>query len=176
MHRLALIVDQHDVVHVRTVQVYLVVVLLRIVSGNESPVLQGIALHHTSLHGLLYLAIEFVHRTDALLSAILVAPDRQRRTPEARARQVPVVEVLQPVAKPACTRRLGLPANCLVQGHQSFLALCILDEPAVEGIIEDGLVRAPAVGIVVGHLLDAEGLSLHFHLHTDDDVQVLALL
>ena len=83
MHRLTLVINEHNIVYIRTVEVYLVIVLLRVVTRYEALVLHRIALHHTCSNRLLYLCVEFFKRTYALLSAILVAPDRQRCTPEA---------------------------------------------------------------------------------------------
>ena len=92
-------IDKHDIVHIRAVEVYTVIILLRIISRNESIVFQRIALHHTSLYRALNFIVEFFDTTDTLLVTIGIAPNRERRTPETRTRKVPVVEVLQPVAK-----------------------------------------------------------------------------
>ena len=81
-HRLAVVVDKDHLVDIRTVEVYLVVVLLGVVAGYETAFLQRVLLHHTGLDALLYLSVEFLYGAYALLSAVLVAPDRQRRAPE----------------------------------------------------------------------------------------------
>ena len=73
---------QLDVVYIGTVQVYLVIILLRHVARHKALILQGVAFHHTGRNGLLYLVVKFLDRTDAnLLACVAVAPDRQRRTP-----------------------------------------------------------------------------------------------
>ena len=46
---------------------------------------------------------------------------------------------------------------------------------AVERIVQDRFVGAPAVGIVVDMLLNLEGRALLLHLHAEHDVQVLGL-
>ena len=66
--------------------------------------------------------------------------------------------------------------NRLVEFHHALLLGSVTDEPAVERIVEDGLVGTPAVGIVVDMLLDLVGGALHLHLHTDDDIQVIGFL
>ena len=74
--------NQLDVVNIGTVQIYLVVVLLRHVARHKTLVLQGVAFHHTCGHGLLYLVVEFLHGTDAdFLASVAVAPDGQRCAP-----------------------------------------------------------------------------------------------
>ena len=83
MHRLTLVVYEHDIVYVRTMEVDAVVVLLRVVARNEALILHRIALHNAGCYRLLYLGIQFFERTDALLATVLVAPDRQRSSPEA---------------------------------------------------------------------------------------------
>ena len=102
MHGLTVVADKYDVVDIRTVQIDEVVVLLRHFARHEALVLQRVARHDASCDGLLNFVIEFLHGADALLGgAVLVAPDGQRSAPETRAREVPVVQVLKPVAKAA---------------------------------------------------------------------------
>ena len=175
LHGLSALADEHYLVYVWTVQVDAVVVLLRIVARHEAFVLQRIAFHHAGSHCFLYLLIEFLKASDANLLAVLVAPYRQRCAPEARTRQVPVVKVLKPVAETSGTGRLWLPVDGLVElKHTVFLSRRAY-EPRVEGIVEHGLVGAPAVRIVVRMLLQLEGRTLLFHLHRYDNVQVLGL-
>ena len=84
-------------------EINLVIVLLRPVTGNEALILQRVRLHETSLYSLLNFIIEFLYTTDTDFFAVLIAPDRQRGSPETRTREVPIIQVLQPVAKAACT-------------------------------------------------------------------------
>ncbi len=174
--RLTACAHQHDVVNVGTVQVDAVVVLLAHVAGHEAALLEGIGCHDAGNHGFLYLAIKLLHAAYApLLARVAVAPDGQRRAPEATAAQVPVVQVLQPLAKASRARCLGLPLDGLVQLHHALLHRRGTDEPAVEGIVENRLVGAPAMGIVVHEFLYLERLSALLHLHAKHDVQVLGL-
>ena len=103
LHWLTALAHEHDVVNIRAMEVDLVIVLLRIITGNESFVFQWVALHHSGSYSLFNLVVEFLHTANALLLTVLIAPDRQRSTPIARAREVPVVEVLKPVAETSCT-------------------------------------------------------------------------
>ena len=83
VHRLTLVVNEYDIVYIRTVEVYAVVVLLRVVARYEAFVLKRVRRHNTGSHSLLYFSIKLFERTDALLAALVVAPDRKRSTPEA---------------------------------------------------------------------------------------------
>ena len=105
LHGFAVLRNEDDVVHVGAVQVYLVIVFLRIFARHEAFVLVGIALHEAGSHGLLYFVVKFFYGFDALLfRAVLGAPDGQRCTPVARTAQVPVVQVLEPLAEASRTR------------------------------------------------------------------------
>ena len=71
LHLLARGRNEEDVIDIRTVQVDLVVVLLRHVARNEALVFQQIALHDTSLDGFLYLVVQLFYTADADFLAIL---------------------------------------------------------------------------------------------------------
>ena len=60
LHGLALVADEHDVVHIGAVQVNAVVVLLRHVAGHEALCLQRVLGHDAGLDGLFYLVVEFL--------------------------------------------------------------------------------------------------------------------
>ena len=83
MHGSALLVYKNNLIHVRTVQINPVVILLTEVPHDESGFFQRIPVHHTGGDSLLNLIIKLLYRTDALLAAVLVTPDRQRSAPEA---------------------------------------------------------------------------------------------
>ena len=83
VHGSALLVYKNNLIHVRTVQINPVVILLTEVPHDESGFFQRIPVHHTGGDSLLYLIIKLLYRTDALLAAVLVTPDRQRSAPEA---------------------------------------------------------------------------------------------
>ena len=104
LQRLSARTYQHDIIHIRTVQVNAVVVLLAHIARHKALGLQRVLCHHASLHGLLNLVVELFNAADAdLLACVAVAPDRQRCAPIAAAAEVPVVQVLQPFAEAART-------------------------------------------------------------------------
>ena len=84
-------------------QVNLVIVLLAVVTGNEALILVRVACHHTGSNSLLNLIIKLGNRTYADSLAILACPYWQRGTPVTATAQVPVVEILEPLAKTSCT-------------------------------------------------------------------------
>ena len=174
MSRLA---DKLDVIHIRTMEVNLLVIVLLHQSRNKALLLERILCHHTGSNGLLNLVIEFLDRTDAqFLAGVTVAPDRQWCAPVARTAEVPVIEVLEPCAKASGTRRFRLPVDGLVELDHPVTASGGTDEPRVERIIEHRLVGTPAMWIVVHMLLDLEGLVLLLEAEAHDDVEVIGLL
>ena len=139
-------------------------------------ILQRIRLHETCCHRLFNLSIKLFQGTNTFFPAILIAPDRQWCSPKTRTGKIPVVQVLQPVTKTTCPRWLRLPIDCLIQFHHPLLLCRVLNEPAIKRIIEDWLVCTPAVRVVMNMFLYFKCCALHFHLHTDDNVQVLCFL
>ena len=87
---------------------------------------------------------------------VVAAPHRQRRAPVALARQRPVDVVLEPVTKAAVLDVLGRPVDGLVGGEQAVLDLARGDVPRRLGVIQQGRVAAPAVGIGVLERLGPE--------------------
>ena len=69
-----------------------------------------------------------------------------------------------------------MPVDGLVKLHHALLAGRVFDKPAVERIVEDGLVCAPAMGIVVYMLFALEGLALLLQLVAKHDVEVFGLV
>ena len=65
------------------------------------------------------------------LCTIFFAPDRQRGSPVTRTRQVPIHQILEPVAKAARSGRLRFPVDGLVQLNQLIFYGCGFDEPTV---------------------------------------------
>ena len=157
-------------------QVYALIVLLRHIARYESVSFQRIFLHDAHFDGLLYLVIEFLHATDAALFALFATPNGKRCAPETRTRQVPVVQIVKPVAKPTRAGRLGLPVNGLVQLRHTLLHGRALDEPRVERIVEHRLVCTPAMRVIVDVLFNLEHFVLLFEVHAYADVQCLVLV
>ena len=104
LHGLPAWANQADIVNVWAMQVYEVVIGLAHVARHEAFLLQRILVHHTGLDSLFYFAVEFLKASDAQLFAVLTAPDGERCTPETRAREVPVVQVVEPVAEATTAR------------------------------------------------------------------------
>ena len=147
-------------------QVDLIVVLLRIYPWGK--VLPGVSRHEASFYRALDGVVELFDGGDTdLFTTILGAPDRQGCTPVAATREVPVLEVLQPLTEATRTGALGLPVDGIVETHHLLTASRGADEPAIQRIIEYGLVRTPAVGIGVHVLLDLEGTTLALQLQSD---------
>ena len=168
--------DQHDGIDVGFVQVdVVVVVLLRHIVDLE--VLIRIFGHKAGGDGLVDFGHQLLDGTDAdLLFLVLGGPDGQRHAPEAGAGEVPIDEVLEPVAETTGAGGGRLPLDGLVQLHHTLFVGGRLDEPGVERIVEHGLVGAPAVRVVVGVLLALEKLALLLQHHHDIDVQGFVLL
>ena len=176
VHRCAGGRNQHDVVDIRTVQVDEVVVFAAVIAGNESFLLERIGRHHTGGDSLLDFVIKFLDRADTdLFARLIVAPNRERCAPIARAAEVPVVEIFEPFAETSRTRRFGFPANRFVQRNHALFGRSGADEPAVKRVIEHRFVGAPAVRIVVHVLFDLESGALLLHFHADHDVEILGL-
>ena len=167
LHRFACRRNQDDIVYIRTVQIYLIVIFFRIFSRNEAQFLVRILHHEASLNRFFDFIIQFFYRADADFRAILVAPDRKRSSPIARTAQVPVIQVLQPFSETSRTGRFRFPVNGLVQLNHPFLASRRADKPAVQRIVKHRLVGTPAVRIVVHVLFHFERLVRLLHLHAD---------
>ncbi len=98
---------------------------------------------------------------------VLAAPDGQWGTPVARAAQVPVHQVFEPVAEAAGAGAFGLPVDGFVELDQPVLHGRGLDKPGVERVVQHGLVGAPAVRVGVLVLLHFEGRAVLFQLDGD---------
>ena len=172
LHRAPCGGDEHDVVHVRAMQVDAVVILGRVGVGHEAAVLIGIALHEARLHGAFDLGVEFADGADALLFRVVIrAPNGQRCAPVAATTQVPVLQVLEPFAEATRSGALRLPVDRVVELDHAIAAGGGADKPAVQGIVKDGLIGAPAVRIVVHVFLDLESQPLLLEHDTEVDVE-----
>ncbi len=176
LHGLARGRNEDDVVDIGAVQVDLVVVGLAVVAWHKALVFVGVAVHETGSHRFFNLVPQLLDRAYAFLLAVLAAPYGQRSAPVARARKVPVVQVLEPLSKTASAYVCGFPAYGLVECNHAVATSGVLDKPAVERIVENGLVGAPAVRIVVHMLLHFEGSARLLHAHAHVHVQVLGLV
>ncbi len=158
------------------VQVDLVIILLRMGSGVESELPEGIFTHYACGNGFLEFLIEFGCRADAFLFfSVFGPPDGERRPPETASGEIPVLQVLQPFAETSRTGGLGIPLYGPVQFDESVLNGRGADKPAVQRIVENRLVGSPAVRIRMDVLLYFERLVLRLEHHADVDIQSRSL-
>ena len=167
LHGFAGFGNKDNIIYIRTVKVYLVVVFLRVHARLETFVLIRIGCHQSGSYGFLYLVIKFLYGFDTFFFVtVFRAPDRQRSTPVARTAQVPVVQVLQPLAEASRTGTFRFPVDGLVQLYHTLLAGGTADKPAIQRVVQHRFVRTPAMRIVVHVLLYLECLVGSLHHHT----------
>ncbi len=134
LHRQACWADKGKRVHDRAVQVDVV---------GAGRVLE------TGGVGFLDLGLKFGDRADAQHFAGFAAPHRQGRAPVALTGNGPVLDVAKPLAKAAFADPIRRPFDLVVEGEQAVLDRGHADEPAVHGVVEQRMIGAPAVRIVV---------------------------
>ena len=157
------------------VQVHLFVVLVGHVACLEPG--QRVVRHDASGHSFVAGALQFLHRPNApFFRTIFCPPDGQWNAPETGTAQIPIVDIFQPLAKPARSSAFRLPRDGVVQGHHPLLRIRGANEPRIEWIIEDGLVSAPAVGIAVLVLFHLEGLATFLQKNGDLHVKWFGVL
>ncbi len=100
--------------------------------------------------------LELGDGADADVVAVAVGPQRQRRAPEALARQRPVDVVLEPVAEAPLANVLGHPFDAAIELDHALPVVGGADVPGVLGVIDQRVAGAPAERIVVQILLRAE--------------------
>ena len=71
---------------------------------------------------------------------------------------------------------MRFPVNRVVQFNHAVAAGRRADKPAIQGVIEDRLVGAPAVRVVVDVLFNLEDTVLHLQHHADGDVEGFVLV
>ena len=168
---------QFNFIHIGAVKVNAVIVLLRHIPGNKTFLLKRVGGHHTGLNGSLYFIVKFFYTADAdFFTSLPIAPNGQRCAPIARTREIPVVQILQPFTETTSSGSFGLPEDRLVELNHALFGCRGTDEPGIQRIVKHGLVRAPAMGIVVHMLLNFKCRPLIFHLNAKDDIQVHILL
>ena len=166
-HRFTARTNQKHIIHERTMKIDLIIIGLIIVTGNEAFILQRIVRHHTGSNSLFYFIVKFLYRTDADFFTVFRTPDRQWSSPISASTQVPVIKILQPFSETAGSSRSRFPVDGLVEFDHAILCSCTLDKPAVQRIIEHGLVCSPAMRIIVHMLLNLECLVGLLHHHAD---------
>ncbi len=163
-HRLTAVRDQHNIVHIGSVQVNLVILQLSVLLQVQP--LPRKLVHHTGIQCLLHLLVKFPHGTNTfLLLAIFGSPDRQRCTPIATAAQVPVLKIFEPFTKAACTGRLGFPVDGIIELDHLVATGSGADKPAIERIVQYRLIGPPAMRICMHLFFNAKGAILLFQHH-----------
>ena len=99
--------------------------------------------------------------------SVFRAPEGQRNTPVPRTAQIPIVQRFQPISKPTGSRAGRFPLDGVVQGLHAFFDRGGANEPAVQRVVQDRLVRSPAVRVTVHVLLNFERLVFCFQLDGD---------
>ena len=100
--------------------------------------------------------LELGDGADADVVAVAVRPERQRRAPEALARQRPIDVVLEPIAEAAFANVLGHPLDAAIELDHALPILRRADVPGVLRVVDQRIAGAPAERIVVQILLRAE--------------------
>jgi len=100
--------------------------------------------------------VEAAVDVDARVVGIVALPHRDRRAPESVARDGPIPGALEPLAEEALFHVLGDPVDLAIHLHHALADGTHLHIPGIESLVDERLVGAPAVGIVVevGLLLD----------------------
>ena len=123
--------------------------------------------------GFFYFTVQFINGADAFFFlAIFGLPDGKGCSPKTAAAQVPVHHILQPVAKAARSGGGGFPVDGLIQFYHPVLDGRGPDEPGVQRIIDDGLVGAPAMRVIVFVFFDFEGPVLFFKFYGDVNIYI----
>ena len=147
------------------------VVLFTVIAGREAFFLKRVRRHNAGSHTLLDLIIKFCDATDADHLIVVIAPHGKRRAPEATATQIPIVQVFEPFPKASRACRSRLPLNRFVQFGHPLLSGSAPNKPAIQRIIQDRLIRAPAVRITMCVLGNIKCLALLLHIHTNRNVE-----
>ena len=163
---------EEDIVHVRTVEVYPVVILLAHIIRVEALVPERIGLHKSGFYSFVDLIVELPHRTYAdFFPAVIAAPYRERCSPIAAAAEVPVLDVFQPLAESSAAGGFRLPFYAVVELHHLLAHCGGAYKPAVERVVEHRFVGTPAVRIAVHVLFDTEHLACGLHHHAEIHVK-----
>ena len=148
-HCLARSTHQGNSIHVRAVQI-LGEIFCRLLQSKD-------------LVGFFDFFVEFIDAADAdFFAAVFCAPNGQGCSPEARAGKVPIHEVFQPVTESAFTGRSGFPVDGFIELHQAIFHGCCAHEPTFQGVIEDGFIGTPAVGVGMLVFFDLKGFVFLF--------------
>ena len=150
-------------------QIDQIIVAFGHVADDEA--LERIVLLESGSDGSFDFIVQLFNRTDDdFFGFVFSTPNRERNAPIARARQVPVVGVLEPVAETAFARGFRFPIDLVVQVEHAVAHVGDFDKPRIERIIQKRLVGTPRMRIAVDVFLDLERLV--FFLEFDGDFHV----
>ena len=115
------------------------------------------------------IGLELVKRTvdvDARVLRVIAHPHRDRRAPEAVARDRPVAGIGKPLAELAVLDVVRDPVDLLVEFEQAWLDLRHRHEPAGDRLVDQWRAAAPAVrvGVHVALLLEQQRALVFGHL------------
>ena len=145
---------QGNAIHVGAVQI-LGEVFCRLVEAED-------------LVGFFDFLVEFIDAADAdFFAAVFGAPDGQGSSPESGAGEVPIYKVFEPVAESAFAGGSGFPVDGFIEFYQAIFHGCGAHEPALEGVVEDGFIGTPAVGVGVLVFFYLEGFVFLFEFDGD---------
>ena len=172
LHLVTALADEENLVYIRAVKIYLVVISLRHIFRVEAFFGQWVTAHKTGSYRLFDLCVELLDRAYALLFlTVFGTPNRKRRAPIAASGQVPILYVLEPLAKSSGTRSFRLPDYVLVKFHHLLAHCCSLDEPRIKRVVKNRLVCSPAMRICVYVFFYLECLVLALEHHADVDIK-----
>ena len=102
---------------------------------------------------------------------VIGTPNRQGCAPITRTGQIPIHQILQPIAKASDSGALRLPLDFTVQGDHPVFDRCGFHEPRIQGIIQNRFVRPPTMGIGVLVFLDAESQAFPLQFESDQFIR-----
>ena len=133
-----------------------------------------VGFHEACLNRFLDFIEQFCDRTDTnLFRSVFGSPDRQRRSPITGTREVPIVEVIQPLTETTGSGRFWLPVDGLVEGNHLITRHGRFNEPRVQRIIDDRFVRSPAMRITMHMFLCLQQTTIRFHLQAEMQIKAL---
>ena len=103
------------------------------------------------------------------VARLVTHPDRQRRAPVALARQCPVDVGLEEISESPVANVFGQPANLAIVGEHPILELGRANEPALAGILDQGVVFCPPaerilVEVLLAHQQQARFAQLEYQI------------
>ena len=118
--------------------------------------------------GLFDFFVKFIDAADAdFFGAVFCAPDGQGSSPEAGAGKVPIHQVFQPIAESAFAGGSGFPVDGFIEFYQAIFHCGCANKPTFQGVIEDGFIGTPAVGVGMLVFFNLKGFVFLFEFDGD---------